>query len=143
MREGWELVTLKDVCSKGSSNITQRSINDNEGQYSIYGASGLIKKVDFYQQEKPYIGIVKDGSIYTADKNVLKGITMSVVEDIANENNIAFKRMPITQSMFNSADAVFITSSSGGVTPTTVVGNITNLLVSKYKDKKVEYGTLL
>lgn len=64
MREGWELVTLKDVCSKGSSNITQRSINDNEGQYSIYGASGLIKKVDFYQQEKPYIGIVKDGSGY-------------------------------------------------------------------------------
>ena len=105
----------------------------------------VLIDVDGHVTEGPgfNVGIVKDGSIYTADKNVLKGITMSVVEDIANENNIAFKRMPITQSMFNSADEVFITSSSGGVTPTTVVGNITNLLVSKYKDKKVEYGTLL
>ena len=34
------------------------------------------------------VGIVSNGVIYTADKNVLKGITMSVVEDIANENGI-------------------------------------------------------
>jgi len=89
------------------------------------------------------VGIVKDGVIKTADKNVLKGITMTVVEDIANENNITFKRMPITQSMFASADEVFITSSSGGVTPTTITGEITNILISKYKDKKVTYGTEL
>ena len=105
----------------------------------------VLIDVDGHVTEGPgfNVGIIKDGTIYTADKNVLKGITMSVVEDIANENNIAFKRMPITQFMFNSADEVFITSSSGGVTPTTIVGNITNLLVSKYNDKKVEYGTLL
>jgi len=89
------------------------------------------------------VGIVKDGIIKTADKNVLKGITMSVVEDIAKENNITFKRMPITQSMFISADEAFITSSSGGVTPTTVTGEVTKILVSKYKDKKEQYGTLL
>jgi branched-chain amino acid aminotransferase len=89
------------------------------------------------------VGIVKDGVIKTADKNVLKGITMSVVEDIANENDITFKRMPITQPMFNTADEIFITSSSGGVTPTTITGSITELLVEKYKDKKEEYGTLL
>ena len=105
----------------------------------------VLIDVDGHVTEGPgfNVGIIKDGTIYTADKNVLKGITMSVVEDIANENNIPFKRMPITQFMFNSADEVFITSSSGGVTPTTIVGNITNLLVSKYNDKKVEYGTLL
>lgn len=98
----------------------------------------VLVDVDGFVTEGPgfNVGIVKDGVIKTADKNVLKGITMSVVEDIAKENNITFKRMPITQQMFLSADEVFITSSSGGVTPTTVTGEITNLLVSQYKDKK-------
>tara|TARA_E500000178_G_scaffold198151_1_gene196165 strand:+ start:8643 stop:9479 length:837 start_codon:yes stop_codon:yes gene_type:complete len=105
----------------------------------------VLVDVDGFVTEGPgfNVGIVKDGVIKTADKNVLKGITMSVVEDIAKENNITFKRMPITQQMFLSADEVFITSSSGGVTPTTVTGEITNLLVSQYKDKKEQYGTLL
>ena len=105
----------------------------------------VLVDVDGFVTEGPgfNVGIVKDGVIKTADKNVLKGITMSVVEDIANENNITFKRMPITQAMFNNADEVFITSSSGGVTPTTATGDITNLLMSKYTDKKQEYATEL
>jgi branched-chain amino acid aminotransferase len=105
----------------------------------------VLVDVDGFVTEGPgfNVGIVKDGIIKTADKNVLKGITMSVVEDIAKENNITFKRMPITQSMFISADEAFITSSSGGVTPTTVTGEVTKILVSKYKDKKEQYGTLL
>ena len=105
----------------------------------------VLVDVDGFVTEGPgfNVGIVKDGIIKTADKNVLKGITMSVVEDIANENNITFKRMPITQSMFASADEIFITSSSGGVTPTTITGEVTKTLVSKYKDKKVTYGTKL
>ena len=36
------------------------------------------------------VGIVSNGVIYTADKNVLKGITMTVVEDIAKDNGILF-----------------------------------------------------
>lgn len=87
------------------------------------------------------VGIVKDGVIKTADKNVLKGITMSVVEDIAKENQIPFKRMPITTAMFENADEVFITSSSGGVTPTTITGDITTLISSAYDRKKEEYAT--
>ena len=105
----------------------------------------VLVDVDGHVTEGPgfNVGIVKDGVIYTADKNVLKGITMSVVEDIANENSIIFKRMPITQAMFISADEAFITSSSGGVTPTTITGEVTKILVSKYKDKKEQYGTIL
>ena len=68
---------------------------------------------------------------------------MSVVEDIANENNIPFKRMPVTQSMFKTADEVFITSSSGGVTPTTITGDTTKFLVSQYELKKEQYATNL
>ena len=105
----------------------------------------VLVDVDGFVTEGPgfNVAIVKDGVIMTADKNVLKGITMSVVEDIAKENNITFKRMPITQQMFNSADEVFITSSSGGVTPTTKTGPITDALISAYEGKKDEYATNL
>lgn len=55
-------VTLEEVCVKGSSNIAQKDLEKNEGRYPIYGASGFIKNVDFYAQDKPYIAVVKDGA---------------------------------------------------------------------------------
>lgn len=58
----WETVKLGDVCSKGSSNIAQKDIENNNGTYGIYGASGYIKDVDFYHQDKPYVAVVKDGA---------------------------------------------------------------------------------
>ena len=53
---------LQDVCVSMSSNIAQKDIKDCIGNYPIYGASGLIGNVDYYKQEAPYIGIVKDGA---------------------------------------------------------------------------------
>ena len=55
-------VRLGDVCTKGSSNIKQSDLVNNNGDYPIYGAGGFIKNVDFFTQDKPYIGIVKDGA---------------------------------------------------------------------------------
>ena len=55
-------LTLGDVCQKGSSNIAQKDLVDNEGKYPIYGASGFIKNVDFYHQKKSYVAVVKDGA---------------------------------------------------------------------------------
>lgn len=89
------------------------------------------------------VGMVTNGVIYTPDRNVLKGITMSVVEDIANENNISFLRCPIIKRKFIMADEIFITSSSGGVTATPRTGPITKLLIEKYELKKDEYATNL
>lgn len=56
------IVTLGDVCEKGSSNIAQKDLQDCEGEYPIYGASGLISHVNFYKQSEPYIAVVKDGA---------------------------------------------------------------------------------
>ncbi len=53
---------LSDVCIKASSNIMQKDIVACENGYPIYGASGLIGFVDFYQMEQPYIAVVKDGA---------------------------------------------------------------------------------
>lgn len=59
-----KLVTIEDVCKSGSSNVSQNKLENIEGIYPIYGASGLIKNIDFYHQENPYLSIVKDGSGY-------------------------------------------------------------------------------
>lgn len=56
------MAKLGDVCSKATSNIAQKDLDGRHGEYPIYGASGLIKTVDFYQQENPYIAVVKDGA---------------------------------------------------------------------------------
>ena len=53
---------LGDVCKKGTSNIAQKDLDARSGCYPIFGASGFIKNVDFYHQEKPYIAVVKDGA---------------------------------------------------------------------------------
>ncbi|MCE3237798.1 MAG: restriction modification system specificity domain protein [Gammaproteobacteria bacterium] len=60
--KGWEMRTIGDVCESGSSNVSQNQLDDEVGDYPIFGASGLIKNVSFYHQEKPYLSIVKDGS---------------------------------------------------------------------------------
>ena len=55
-------ITLGEVCFKASSSIAQKDLQGIDGDYPIYGASGFIKNIDFYQQDKPYIAIVKDGA---------------------------------------------------------------------------------
>lgn len=58
----WEIKKLGDFSTKKSSNISANKIEDNFGEYIIYGASGVLKKVDFYEEEFDFIGIVKDGA---------------------------------------------------------------------------------
>lgn len=62
MKQGYVNRQVKDICTKGSSQVAQKDLEGLTGDYPIFGASGLIKKVDFYHQEKEYIGLVKDGS---------------------------------------------------------------------------------
>ena len=62
MKENWTYKKVKEVCKKASSNIVLNKIEDNTGDFPLYGASGFVKGVDFYHRDEPYIGIVKDGS---------------------------------------------------------------------------------
>ena len=61
-KENWTYRKVKEVCDKASSNIVLNKIENNVGDYALYGASGFVKGVDFFHREEPYIGIVKDGS---------------------------------------------------------------------------------
>jgi type I restriction enzyme S subunit len=60
--EDWVEKSLSEVSTKNSSNVSANKIEDNFGEYIIYGASGVLKKVDFYLQENDYISIIKDGA---------------------------------------------------------------------------------
>lgn len=61
-KENWTYRKVKEVCDKASSNIVLNKIENNVGDYALYGASGFVKGVDFFHREEPYIGIIKDGS---------------------------------------------------------------------------------
>jgi type I restriction enzyme S subunit len=58
---GGEVVRLNMLCSKGKSSLRQKDIR-NDGPYTVYGASGVVGSMDTYQNEQPYIAVVKDGA---------------------------------------------------------------------------------
>jgi type I restriction enzyme S subunit len=81
---GWQKKKLAEVATKKTSNISANKIEDNSGEYIIYGASGVLKKVDFYQEESDYISIIKDGAgvgriFYCAGKTSVLG-TMDIIK---------------------------------------------------------------
>lgn len=55
-------VRIKDICHPESSGLTTKDIENSEGPYPVYGASGFIKNISFARQKHPYIAVVKDGS---------------------------------------------------------------------------------
>ena len=58
----WKKKRLKDICVKESSNISANSLQEITGRYKVYGAIGYLQNIDFYQEENPYVSIVKDGA---------------------------------------------------------------------------------
>lgn len=62
MKHNWEYKPLGDVCDKDSSNLIQKNLEFSDTGFDVFGASGSLGKIDYYQQAKPYVGIVKDGS---------------------------------------------------------------------------------
>ena len=57
----WEEKVLGDICTKKSSNISANILEKNSGEYKLYGANGLFKCIDFFEENDEYISIVKDG----------------------------------------------------------------------------------
>ena len=61
-KKQWQYGILSDAIEKGSSNISQRKIEDDKGPYPVYGAKGVVNKISFYHQKNDYIAIIKDGA---------------------------------------------------------------------------------
>jgi branched-subunit amino acid aminotransferase/4-amino-4-deoxychorismate lyase len=63
------------------------------------------------------ICLVKDGVIITPAENVLKGITLKVVGELAGQVGYGFERRLVYQDELKTADEVFITSSFKDIVP--------------------------
>lgn len=59
----WEVKTIGEVTTNESSALIQGALNFVDEGYPVYGADGIVGNIDFYQQEEPYISIVKDGAV--------------------------------------------------------------------------------
>lgn len=53
---------VKEICKPFSSSILINKVKDNHGDYPLWGAKGLVKNISSYQQDTPYISIVKWGA---------------------------------------------------------------------------------
>jgi len=60
--DDWKQYKLKNLLSVKSSNISINQLENNTGDYPLYGASGFLKNIDFCEMDVDYISIVKDGS---------------------------------------------------------------------------------
>ena len=55
-------IRLKEIVNCESSNITLADIENDNGIYPVYGATGFIKNIKNYKFDSEYIAIVKDGA---------------------------------------------------------------------------------
>ena len=107
----------------------------------------VLQDSDGYITEGPgfNVGFIWENYIYTPLNNCLHGVTMSVVEDICEDNPGQFERCNIKPDMWNWADEIFLTSSSGGITKTQRSGKVTEWLQEEYikRTKHYDYVTEL
>jgi len=54
-------IKLKEIVNCESSNITLTDMEDDDGMYPVYGATGFIKNIKNYKFDSEYIAIIKDG----------------------------------------------------------------------------------
>ncbi|WP_409201088.1 restriction endonuclease subunit S [Methanobrevibacter sp. DSM 116169] len=100
----WEEKKLGDIVSSSSSNLSINTLEDNSGDYPLYGATGFIKNVDFYQKKEKYISIVKDGA--GVGRTILCPPFSSILGtlqylNIKNNNNIDFIYFFLKKLNFN------------------------------------------
>ncbi|HFU5770156.1 TPA: restriction endonuclease subunit S [Campylobacter jejuni] len=88
--QGWEVKTIEEVCKNSSSNLALKDIKDKNGDYPVFGASGIVGYVDFYHKDKECLSIVKDGAgvgrVFVLPKNSSVIGTLNYLENFENTN---------------------------------------------------------
>ena len=105
--------------------------------------SSLLLDTQGYITEGPgfNVGFVNNNSVVTPKNNCLRGITIQILEDLCKENNFDFSYADVTIDQALNADAVFISSSSGGVTKAFITdkqiknNHIVDTLVKSYAQR--------
>ncbi len=107
----WEEKRINKVARKTASVVTAHSIEDDQGEFPVYGASGYIKGISTYASELEYISIVKDGAgvgrlLLCAPKSSVLGTLDSIIAIDQNDTKFLYYRL----SMINFVP--FITGST-------------------------------
>tara|TARA_B000000609_G_C24151714_1_gene337776 strand:- start:291 stop:1175 length:885 start_codon:yes stop_codon:yes gene_type:complete len=81
--------------------------------------SAVLLSPEGYITEGPGFGVcfVKGNKVITPKRNVLKSVTIDIVENLCKDLNGEFERKDITLEEAHLADECFICSTSGGITP--------------------------
>ena len=58
----WEEKRLNEIAQKTASSVTFQRLDETPGEYPVFGASGIVGYVDFYNSADIHISIVKDGA---------------------------------------------------------------------------------
>jgi type I restriction enzyme S subunit len=86
--KGWEYGILEDAVNKGSSNISLNKIKDEVGEYPVFKAKGFAQNVSFFQQEKEYLAIIKDGAgIGRVSKHPAKSSVVATMQYLIPKDN--------------------------------------------------------
>ena len=97
----WEVMMLNEITNYKSSNLSLNKLEENTGKYKLYGASGMLKGIDFYQTDKESFAIVKDGSgfgnLLWCDKN---SSILGTLGRITNKETSRFKVLFLSDSYY-------------------------------------------
>lgn len=58
----WQEKSIRDIAYSETSPLAANTIVGKSGDYKVYGASGILQKLDTYHYEDEFIAIVKDGA---------------------------------------------------------------------------------
>ncbi len=126
----------------GSFRVFQR-MKENTAEDVLMYADDAIREC-----ARCNIFIVKNGLIYTPDKNMLKGVTRKHVIAAAKEDRIVIEK-DISVKELLSADEIFITSTTKNIMPVVRIedqtigsgkpGPVTNDLMKKFEKYCTEY----
>lgn len=81
----WKYLKLNEIAIKKSSKISANQIQDDRGDFTIFGASGYLKSISFFTEEEDYIAVVKDGAgagrLFLMPKNSSVLSTMDIIRN--------------------------------------------------------------
>lgn len=77
------------------------------------------------------VAIVKNNTVLAPESNCLPGVSMKLIEEVCNNNDIKFNYTGITQEMLESCDDIFLT---------TTIGNL--VTVTKFEGRKINQSKI-
>ncbi|MCY4087701.1 MAG: aminotransferase class IV [Actinomycetia bacterium] len=162
-RNGANLHVAQTVRRVPDTSIDARYKNYNRGDFTkgkfeaydhgcddviMIGTSGEVTEGSGYN-----VLVVKDGTVATADSNVLEGVTRQAVLELCSDLGIPYELRRVEEHELADADEVIATTTAGGVMPVIALsgkpvgdgkpGSLTVKLQEEYWDRRARgwHGT--